>query len=269
MNKSKDLHQRVINSKDVSMFPSNNIISITDPNKLTEYLELTFLLDVTGSMGAYIEMAKNKIKSMIASLEMVLALKLMKDRGKIDFNIVTKVSLVCYRDFGDAHHFQYLVPTSNIDEVHSALASINVSGGGDTPEDILGAFILMFDKLIPSIDLIHTTKIIILVADAPGHGKFMNGGSSDSYINEGDENEWKKYLSLLKQNKMEFICVQLTNLMDQMVNFFKDNYDDSVSTVGVVKITGGDTEKVAEELTACISEYCVKSIDKRQVTIYI
>lgn len=266
-NELKDMSkiiERTINPKDVSLFPTTStILPVNDPSKLIEYLDLTFLLDITGSMGSYIQMAKDKIKSMIASLEMVMQLKLMNDRGKIDFNVVTRVSLIGYRDFGDSKQFEYLPLTANIDDVYSSLASISVSGGGDTPEDILGAFLLFFDKMIDPIDPQHTTKILILMADAPGHGKFMNGGNSDSHIKEGDEELWKKCLTRMKENKIEFICVQLTESMNQMVSFFKDNYDDHNYNIGIVKITSGNTEKVADELTACTSEYCVKSINKR------
>ena len=200
---------------------------------------------------------------MIASLEMVMKLKLMKNRGKIDFNVVTRVSLICYRDFGDNKHFEYLPLTANINDVHDSLASIKVSGGGDTPEDILGAFLLFCDKLDAPTDPLHTTKILILMADAPGHGKFMNGGNADSHIRDGDEELWKECLMTLKKNKIEFIFVQLTESMNQMATFLRNNYDDHNCSIGIVKTTSGDTEKVAEELTACTSEYCVKSIDKR------
>lgn len=263
MSNFSDLCKRTVDPKLVINFLKQSDSQNISNGKLVEYLELTFLLDVTGSMGPYIEMAKNKIKSMIESLEMVLTLKLMKDRGKIDFNVVTKVCLVCYRDFGDDNHFQYLQQTKDIDEVYNALASIKVSGGGDLPEDILGAFVVMLNNLSQNNSSKNTTKIVILIADSPGHGKFMNGGHDDRHINANDEEDWKTCLQTLKKHKMEFICVQLTENMSQMVNFFKNIYDDDINMVGVVKITGGDTEKVAEELTSCISKYCVASIDKR------
>lgn len=226
-----------------------------------EYLEMTFLFDVTGSMGSCIEMVKNNIKGMVDSIVMVTRLKLFDMRKKLDFVVIPKVSLIAYRDFCDSVMYEYLPFTTEIDDVYNALKQISASGGGDMPEDVFGAFTMFMNKYESSND--NITKILILITDAPGHGKLMCDGG-DSHVDKGGSEEtWKTYMNTLKKEKIEFICIKMTQYVDKMLSFFQKIYNDDNNKMGIVNGSMTDTEKMAEELTKCTSKYCIDSLQKR------
>lgn len=262
--------KRVIDGSTIKTFPvTPENINPAVQSVTKEVLNIVFLLDITGSMGSYIEMAKNKIKEMMGTIETNLKIKLTEAYGSADgFSLRTRISIIGYRDFNDKPHFEHLPFTTHVNDAHGMLSEIRVSGGGDVPEDILGAFTVFFDNFpVPdkkSEDFAHTTNALILVADAPGHGHFMNGGSADNHATDvNDEGRWKEYLHKLKEYRFDFLCVQLTNSMNQMTTFLENNYNDSDYKVEVVKITSGNTEAVSSEMTTKTSYLCRESVTRR------
>lgn len=262
--------KRVIDKSTIKTFQVTPEHVIGDkPSVTKEILNIVFLLDITGSMGSYIEMAKNKIKEMMGTIETNLKIKLTEAYGSSDgFSLRTRISIIGYRDFNDKPHFEYLPFTTHVNDAHGMLSEIRVNGGSDVPEDILGAFTIFFDNFpVPdkkSEDFAHTTSALILVADAPGHGHFMNGGNVDNHATDvHDESRWKEYLQKLKEYRFDFLCVQLTNSMNQMTSFLENNYNDSDYKVEVVKITSGNTEAVSSEMTTKTSFLCRESVTRR------
>lgn len=117
-------------------------------------IEVTFVLDTTGSMSGLIEGAKQKIWS--------IASKIAQGSPSPDL----RVGLVGYRDRGDAYVTKRFDLTDNLDRVFEDLQGFSASGGGDTPEHVgraLGEAVKEFswspDKKV--------LKMIFIVGDAP------------------------------------------------------------------------------------------------------
>lgn len=108
-----------------------------DDEKGTGNLDLVFVVDNTGSMGVEIEVAKERINSMIDSIK---ALPLMKG--------ILKVGL-------------------NIRQIKKFVDSMEAEGGNDFPEAVAEAFYetvrINWRK--------NSNKLIIWIADAPPHEK--------------------------------------------------------------------------------------------------
>lgn len=119
-------------------------------------IEVTFVLDTTGSMAGLIDGAKSKIwdvANMLISAE---------PTPEIRFG------LIGYRDRGDTYVTQVHDLTDNIDEVYGNLQSFQAGGGGDGPESVNQALHEAVSRLSWRDDD-GVLRIIFLVGDAPPH----------------------------------------------------------------------------------------------------
>ena len=91
-------------------------------------VDVAFMMDATGSMGSYISIVKDGFNNIVARVH-----------RKFKAAIV-RVAFVAYRDYGDGtKHFEILDFTDNTNLFTDFVGRITASGGGDTPEDVLGA----------------------------------------------------------------------------------------------------------------------------------
>ena len=124
-------------------------------------VEVTFVLDTTGSMGGLIEGAKRRIWS--------IARRVGEGRPRPDL----RIGLVAYRDKGDEYVTRVFDLTADMDEVYRDLMSLQAGGGGDTPEHVSAALS----------DAVHRVswsegpalRVIFLVGDAPPHLDYQDG----------------------------------------------------------------------------------------------
>ena len=75
---------------------------------------------------------------------------------------------------------QVLDFTEDVASFESFMESVRASGGGDTPEDVLGGINKAAGLSWPPN---AGTRILFHIADAPAHGERFYGGSDDSYPN--------------------------------------------------------------------------------------
>jgi Mg-chelatase subunit ChlD len=119
-------------------------------------VEVVFVLDTTGSMGALIEGAKVKIWKIV---NQIVSGKPVPD---------VRVGLVAYRDRGDAYVTKQVAMTTDLDAVYTALRTFTADGGGDGPESVNQALQEAVKDLAWSRDE-RTLRIIYLVGDCPPH----------------------------------------------------------------------------------------------------
>ncbi len=140
-------------------------------NKDNKSLDLVFCMDCTGSMGPYISMAKQSIQSIIN--------KITEKAGCNDLLF----GLVAYRDHPPQEN-TYITKiydfTNNLNTMQTYLDELKANGGGDGPEALTSA-LYDLNNLNWRTD---STKIIILISDAPPHGL---GEINDGFPN-GDPN---------------------------------------------------------------------------------
>ena len=129
------------------------------------------MIDGTGSMGKYIEAAKRKCIEISEELNKTYV-------NKLNF----KYGVIFYRDPIDERndrHEKY--PLDNIINIRREIESVRAYGGGDGPEDWVGAFRIALDNNI--IGWRNGIKLIIHIADAPAHGDEFAG--KINYTEEG------------------------------------------------------------------------------------
>jgi hypothetical protein len=124
-------------------------------------VEVTFVLDTTGSMGGLIDGAKRRIWS--------IARRIGEGRPRPDL----RIGLVAYRDRGDQYVTRVFDLTSDMDEVYRNLMSFEANGGGDTPEHVSAALSDAVQKVSWSRGA--ALRMIFLVGDAPPHVDYQDG----------------------------------------------------------------------------------------------
>ena len=131
-----------------------------DPSDDKKALDLVFCIDTTGSMGSDINQVKVSAVSIV-------------NLAKSEFSDL-RVALVGYKDFPDEDsaylYYDYQDFTTNLSDAVTAINTLTVGGGGDTPEAVYSALMHTFDGTSlggwrPS----PVARAVITMGDAPPH----------------------------------------------------------------------------------------------------
>jgi len=131
-------------------------------------LDVCFVMDATGSMGAWINAVAEKVVEISETLMAQLGAKWQ-----------IRLALVAYRDHCDKDRLETCQFTSNAQEISLFARSLKATGGGDTPEDVLGGL----DQAL-TLSWESFCRCIIWFGDAPCHGKQYH--SCDDSYPDGD-----------------------------------------------------------------------------------
>jgi hypothetical protein len=153
-------------------------------------MDVVFLIDATGSMSASIKTAHDKATS--------IANQLRKQSPDVDFAFGS----VCYRDPVDVQSDEHQVHglEVNVETLVAFFETVHASGGGDTPEDWVGAYELALNE----INWREGGKTIIHMADAPAHGSVFGG--------PGHEEEAQKLPLLIVQLAKRHIVISAMDI---------------------------------------------------------
>jgi PKD repeat protein len=126
-------------------------LSIT-PKGLTGPLDVSFVIDTTGSMGGVIDTVKGNVNDLATQLA-----ELVPDH---------RFSLVDYKDLGDPYQAQVDVPfTTDPATLKTGIDALSASGGGDWPESVYSGLMTSFGLPFRN----DAKKVAILIGDAPPH----------------------------------------------------------------------------------------------------
>jgi Mg-chelatase subunit ChlD len=125
-------------------------------------IDVAFCLDTTGSMSGLIEGAKQKIWTIVNTV------------NSAQPKPVLRIALVGYRDRGDDYVTTKFEFTSDLETMYTHVRDFSAGGGGDTPEDVNRALNDAVNGLQWSQDP-AALKIIYLVGDAPPHMDYQEG----------------------------------------------------------------------------------------------
>ena len=192
-------------------------------------IDIMFIMDLTGSMQAFLSEAKHNIK------------KVTEEIIEIHPGAKIRLSFVGYRDFekkGDKREYEIVDFTEDINKFISSIKILDCYGGGDQPEDIAGAL----NKAL-KLDWKSNAKYVVLVCDAPCHGKKYH----DIYIDdfgEGDPDGLVIEDLMLKFKNMNitFYCIEINESTKKMFEIMKQVYDDENRFS--VELVGSATEKL-------------------------
>jgi hypothetical protein len=130
-------------------------------NETSGPFDVVYLCDATGSMSSYIAAAKSECVAISQQLRATLP--------QFQFQF----GAVFYRDPVDSPsdvHQTFLL-TNRPENLQSQIGGVSASGGGDGPEDWVGAY----DRALNDMSWREGQKLIIHLADAPAHGREFCG----------------------------------------------------------------------------------------------
>ena len=126
-------------------------------SKPLNHVDLCFVIDTTGSMGSFIQEAKQQLLNTIGILS-------------ADSNIDLQVGLVQYRDHppqDDSFITRFYPLTPHLQQMQKRINKLAPQGGGDGPEAVYRG---VYDACTQMKWRPHSCRFILLVGDAPPHG---------------------------------------------------------------------------------------------------
>ncbi|WP_181537162.1 Calx-beta domain-containing protein, partial [[Anoxybacillus] calidus] len=208
------------------------------PNQSTEFdlvfttgtppikkLDVVFVIDTTGSMGAEIENAKRRSIDIMNNI-----------RSKVED---AYFGVVSFRDYygsysysgyystygssGDKPYYIEQTLTNDISSVSDAIQSLYASGGGDWPESYTRA---LFEASKPSMNWREDSKkIIVLIGDAPTHDmdfagyNFGGDPGEDGIANTSDDLDFETVVQSLRDKKIMVLALQAGSSAEAAATF--------------------------------------------------
>ena len=178
-------------------------------------LDIMFIMDITGSMGMWLKEAKENITNIIDEI-------FENNPGS-----QIRVSFVGYRDFTEMNelqgHYVSLDFTKDINDVKKFISSIDCFGGGDEPEDVVGAF-----NIALNMNWVSDARYAVLVCDAPCHGKKYHNITYDKFM-DGDPKGLilEDFIRDFKKKNITLYCIEINDSTKIMFNIMKDIYNDN------------------------------------------
>ena len=131
-------------------------------------LDLAFMIDVTGSMDAYLESCKKHMIDVVRRIAATPLLAQACERGRV------RVGVVAYRDH-EPQDLTFVTETRALTSDHASivqyLETLRATGGGDYPEAVTDAL-----RAVAQLEWQpHAAKMVVWLGDAPPHAL----GSSD------------------------------------------------------------------------------------------
>eukprot|EP01031_Cornospumella_fuschlensis_P028361 gene28361-34240_t len=211
-------------------------------------LDLVFLMDLTSTMGPYIDDVKDNIRELI--------------RYIAKMQIKFRIAFVGYRDHGDKERLVTLKFTHDVEEVIEFLNKQKAEGGGDEAEDVLGGMNVVANKDWWQYDL----RVVYHIGDAPCHGSsFHSRLVEDRYPNgyKGDP-EPLAILQKLKADRVKYIFIRIDNSTDLMINRFNnlvaEESDASDKFIETLNVDSNNAQTVMLLISKSLSAHVSKSL---------
>lgn len=181
---------------------------------LPHNIDVVIGMDATGSMGSWINAARDTVLEAFTNLRAEYA----------DANF--RIGLVCYRDHGDREQYVTHPLTDQIEDVQNQLRSVIATGGNDTSEDVAGGLrhITEIFRASPSE---NPTRILLFVADAPAHGLRYHSPTVGDRFPKGDPNGLEPFDQARELATMgvDMTLFRISKEMDKMIEEFAAAYN--------------------------------------------
>ena len=210
-------------------------------------LDLAFIMDITGSMKSFLQMAKDKIIGMIDNIK--------NKCGSVDVNL----GFVGYRDYLDSNH-EYLTVqlNKNTQEVRDYISKVEVGGGSDC-EDMPGGL-----NIALNFDWSGKSRFAILIADVPCHGKqYHELEGFDKYPNGDKKYDIIKIVEGFAKKNISLMCLNITDKTIKLYNNFVDYYQKGRKNNFSASIYVDNFNKKPEELSEIIEKSSNENYEKR------
>lgn len=218
-------------------------------NKVMSFitLDLAFIMDITGSMKAYLQMAKDKIIGMIDNIK------------KNCTTVEVKLGFVGYRDYLDTNH-EYLTVklNKNAKEVRDYISKVEVGGGNDC-EDMAGGL-----NIGLNFEWSGKSRFAVLIADVPCHGKKYHDLEGFDKFPDGDPKyNIEKIVENYAKKEISLLCLNITDKTVTLYNNFVDYYKKGRKANSKAAIYLDVFNKEPKELAGIIEQSAKKIYEKR------
>ena len=172
----------------------------------TKEYDIIYMIDATGSMESWIDAAADRCLNISEELKLKFP--------HLDFYF----GGIFYRDPVDSKEDIHEVfdLTNDILELKNNFRNIKADGGGDQPEDWVGAY----EKAINSINWKDGTKLIIHIADAGAHTKEFSGKEN----HEEEAGKLPKMLSLCAKKGIKIIGFSIEEIAKRSFDVCEQYY---------------------------------------------
>lgn len=185
--------------------------------------DFCFICDITGSMRKHIDTVKTVLNRLADTIKKTMCMN-------------PRFAFVGFRDKGDNPQFIVQDFTRDINKLRIFLSGIVCGGGGDTCEDIKGAM-----QVAERLTWRSSFKHVILVCDAPPHGKSYNCGYGDKYP---DDDQLKPNLEdLIKDYAiwMHMLFYKCSTAVNGLASLFEKYYSRWWNTYTEATLESGET----------------------------
>jgi len=190
--------------------PFSNLWKVEEKRmcSILRVIDILLVLDLTGSMGSWIEASKEKFIEILNNFQ--------NNHSKTHD---LRVAFIGYRDVNDVHKLVVNDFTDNFEQVKNLITEQKPEGGGDEPEDIASAL-----KAAIKLKWYGATRLMIHIGDAPSHGlKYHANDMDDDYPDLGDEIEsLVEILAVAK--RVDYFFSRIKDTTDKMTTVFKEIY---------------------------------------------
>mmetsp|Transcript_16783 Transcript_16783/g.22004 ORF Transcript_16783/g.22004 Transcript_16783/m.22004 type:complete len:282 (+) Transcript_16783:95-940(+) len=197
-------HEIGISKKDVELAEKEQE---TDDERI---LDLVLIMDITSSMGPFIDLAKNTFKQAIEDT--------LINYPELD----VRVAVVGYRDFCDKEIFYIHDFTFDLDKIKSKISRIQPKGGGDIPEDVQGAFRMGLELQWRK----NSIKLAYFIADAPCHGSEYHTCTDSRREGNPAGLVLEDIIREYSDREIDVSCYKLTNKTEIMFKVMQTSFDE-------------------------------------------
>lgn len=228
----------VINSSVKSFEEGINEIVLSSFDEVSNRVELSFVVDATGSMSDELEFLKKDLLDVIENVK--------KDSPNLD----VYTSTVFYRDVEDDYLVKHSAFSANINTTLEFIKAQNANGGGDFPEAVHTALNTTLNELQWSNNA--RTRIAFLLLDAPPHNAI-------NVIEELQD-------AIEKAAKMGIKIIPITaSGIDKETEYLMRSF--SIVTNGTYVFITNDSGIGGDHLEASVGEYQVEKLNDLMVRL--
>lgn len=210
--------------------------AISETPREASTIDLMFAMDCTGSMSSWI--AKTKAEAITIAQQVHTRFP----------RATLRCGFIGYRDIQDNPRHLIFNFAMGAEDMTRWLEGVGATGGGDTPEDILGALLKVSEQGWSS-----SVRVLVHIADAPCHGKQYH--SCDDSYPQGDPNGLTPefVLGKLAALKIDYYFMQLNSITATMEGIFSGIYSTLSGKPIRTIITGSNVAALLPSVVECVT----------------
>jgi len=218
-------------------------------------LDILFIIDSTNSINTFLNDIQRNFLKIIDEIIAKCPTSIMH------------VGFTAYKDlfdldFGEEYlDIDFIRITENPEgkkKISKEINKLKSSGGGDTCEDLTGAFQLSIKKSWQGF-----SKFAILATDAPCHGKEFHDSDIEDNYPDGDpwQRDIKKYVKEFAEKEIYLFCAEYDKSTEKMFGIFKEIYNKNKKKDSKCQIS----IQSGEDLSNTIIEKAVKIYEENRL----